>query len=45
MAPAHVSVLYPRKATFDMKYYLATHMPLVKKHWAQHGLTKYTVTQ
>ncbi|KAJ4345427.1 uncharacterized protein N0V89_011557 [Didymosphaeria variabile] len=45
MAPVHVFVMYPRKATFDMKYYLATHMPLVKKHWTQYGLTKYTVTQ
>lgn len=43
--PAHVSVLYPRKAKFDMDYYLATHMPLVTKHWTQHGLKKYTVTQ
>ncbi|KAK7191667.1 hypothetical protein DPSP01_008107 [Paraphaeosphaeria sporulosa] len=43
--PAHVSVLYPRKAKFNMDYYLATHMPLVTKHWTQHGLKKYTVTQ
>ena len=43
--PAHISVLYPRAATFNMEYYLATHMPLVKKSWAQYGLKKYTVTQ
>ncbi|KAJ4288155.1 hypothetical protein N0V90_012172 [Kalmusia sp. IMI 367209] len=45
--PAHVNVLYPRKdgATFDMKYYLATHMPLVSKSWSSYGLKGYKVTQ
>ncbi|KAF1975123.1 hypothetical protein BU23DRAFT_552546 [Bimuria novae-zelandiae CBS 107.79] len=43
--PAHVSVLYPRKAKFDMDYYLTSHMPLVKKSWSKYGLEKYTVTQ
>lgn len=43
----HVNVLYPNDegATFDMDYYLKTHMPLVKKHWSQFGLKGYTVTQ
>ena len=43
----HVNVLYPNDegATFDMDYYLKTHMPLVKKHWASFGLQGYTVTQ
>ncbi|KAF2442188.1 ethyl tert-butyl ether degradation EthD [Karstenula rhodostoma CBS 690.94] len=43
--PAQISVLYPRKATFDLDYYLATHMPLAAKHWTPYGLRKYTVTQ
>lgn len=45
MPAAHVSVLYPRDATFNMEYYLATHMPLVKKSWTRYGLKKYIVTQ
>lgn len=43
--PARISVLYPRKASFDMDYYLKTHMPLAAKSWKAHGLKKYTVTQ
>lgn len=44
---AQVTVLYPRKdgAKFDMDYYLATHMPLVAKHWNKYGLKSYAVTQ
>lgn len=44
---ATVTVLYPRKdgAKFDLDYYLATHMPLVDKHWKKHGLKSYSVTQ
>lgn len=44
---AQVTVLYPRKdgAKFDMDYYLATHMPLVSKHWTKYGLKSYSVTQ
>jgi len=39
------TVLYPNEedATFDMDYYLKTHMPMVLKQWAQHGLQSYTV--
>jgi hypothetical protein len=43
--PAHATILYPRKANFNMEYYLASHMPLAWKHWTPYGLKKYTVTQ
>ena len=35
-----VSVMYPNTAgsKFDQDYYLATHIPLVNKHWAGNGL-------
>lgn len=44
---AQVKVLYPRKegSTFDLHYYLTTHMPLVSKHWTPYGLKGYTVTR
>lgn len=34
-------VSYPAEAgnRFDADYYLATHMPLVEKHWAPRGMT------
>lgn len=34
-------VSYPAEAgnRFDTDYYLATHMPLVEKHWGPHGMT------
>lgn len=40
-------VLYPRKegATFDLAYYHATHMPLVKDTWSSHGLKQFKVVQ
>ena len=43
----HVNVLYPNDegATFDMPYYLKTHMPLVKEKWSSFGLKGYTVVQ
>jgi len=45
--PAQVAVFYLRKdtATFDMSYYLATHMPLVSKAWKPYGLFSYKVTE
>ena len=43
----HVTVLYPNEddTKFDLKYYLATHMPLVKKGWTQYGLKSYKVNE
>lgn len=40
-----VSVVYPKSETshFDHAYYMATHMPLVQKLWAHHGLKNATV--
>ncbi len=37
-------VTYPRTdgATFDADYYVAQHMPLVRDHWTQYGLTSAT---
>ncbi|KAJ6443799.1 FAD linked oxidase domain-containingprotein [Purpureocillium lavendulum] len=41
------TVLYQRRdgATFDMKYYIDTHMPLVDKHWKPAGLLKWEVVE
>lgn len=33
-----VTVMYPTGETFDVDYYLKTHMPLVKDRWGPHGL-------
>ncbi|KAF3046660.1 hypothetical protein E8E12_011467 [Didymella heteroderae] len=40
-------VLYPRKdgSKFDLDYYHATHMPLVKDTWTQHGLKSFSIVQ
>jgi uncharacterized protein (TIGR02118 family) len=47
MSGAQVLVVYPRNkdSKFDKEYYLATHMPLVEKHWKKHGLKSYAVTE
>jgi hypothetical protein len=44
---AFIYVSYPAKegATFDMDYYLNTHMKLVEKHWTQFGMKDWTVVQ
>ena len=41
------SVIYPKddSSTFDMDYYLSTHMPLVAKSWGKYGLQKYRVVE
>ncbi|KAI1869702.1 uncharacterized protein JN550_005683 [Neoarthrinium moseri] len=46
--PSFVTVAYPRpsgEVKFDLKYYLESHMPLVQKTWAEHGLKSWTVTE
>ncbi len=42
-----MSVLYPRDegATFDMDYYLATHMKLAEKAWQPHGMKSWNVIE
>jgi uncharacterized protein (TIGR02118 family) len=39
------TVLYPNDsdATFDMKYYLDSHMPLVLEKFGPHGMQSYSV--
>ena len=41
------SVIYPCKSTstFDLKYYLDTHMPLVQRLWGPYGLRKWEVLE
>lgn len=41
------SVLYPKTAssTFDMSYYLQTHMPLVQKCWGSMGLKDWQIVE
>lgn len=43
----HTTVLYPNEAdsTFDMRYYLSTHIPLVKEKLGPHGLKKCEVLE
>ncbi|KAL2428768.1 hypothetical protein ABEF95_006923 [Exophiala dermatitidis] len=45
--PANATVLYPADAdaTFDMDYYLKTHMPLVSEKWGPYGLKDWKVVQ
>lgn len=40
-------VLYPNEEgkKFDMDYYLATHMPLVAKHWGPMGLKSWEIVK
>jgi uncharacterized protein (TIGR02118 family) len=47
MSGINVLVIYPRAegSTFDKEYYLSTHMPLVEKHWKQHGLKSFAVSE
>ncbi|KAI1823799.1 hypothetical protein F4861DRAFT_539649 [Xylaria intraflava] len=40
-----LSVVYPGDVTFNLDYYLTTHMPLVQKTWAPVGLKKYKVVE
>lgn len=42
-----ITILYPSgsDATFDMKYYLSTHMPLVQEKWGPEGLLAWKVLE
>lgn len=42
-----VTVIYPKTetSTFDLDYYMKTHMPLVQEKWGAHGLKNWTVTK
>lgn len=45
--PIEVTVLYPNvsDATFNLDYYLKTHMPLVVKEFGPHGLKGWKVAK
>ncbi|PQE08927.1 Ethyl tert-butyl ether degradation protein [Rutstroemia sp. NJR-2017a WRK4] len=45
MPAAIVTVMYPKTetSTFDMNYYMKTHMPLVQEKWGPHGLQNWTI--
>lgn len=45
--PVNATVLYPAEAdaTFDLSYYLNSHMPLVSKQWTSFGLQGWKVVQ
>lgn len=42
-----ISVLYPRDdtSTFDMDYYLSTHMRMAEKAWSPHGMLSWSVIE
>ena len=44
---ATVIVLYPRteNSTFNLDYYLSTHMPLAARAWTNYGFKAWSVTQ
>ena len=42
---ATVAVIYPSGHSFDLDYYLATHMPLVSKTWSPVGLKSWEIVQ
>ena len=44
---AVIYVSYPRQEgiTFDMDYYLNTHMRLVQEHWGPHGMQRWDVVK
>jgi uncharacterized protein (TIGR02118 family) len=45
MAPTQITVLYPNAsdATFNMDYYLATHMPMVAEQFGPYNFKGYSV--
>ncbi|KAK4497178.1 hypothetical protein PRZ48_011628 [Zasmidium cellare] len=42
---ATMTVLYPSGGTFNMPYYLSTHMPLAEKHWKPYGAKSWKVVK
>ncbi|KAF7872439.1 hypothetical protein EAF04_003360 [Stromatinia cepivora] len=42
-----ITVMYPKTetSTFDLDYYMKTHMPLVQEKWGPCGLKNWTVTK
>ncbi|EON63437.1 hypothetical protein W97_02664 [Coniosporium apollinis CBS 100218] len=45
--PVAITVLYPQTsdATFDLDYYLSSHMPFVQEKFGPHGMTGYRVAK
>ena len=45
--PACITVIYPNAsdATFNMDYYLKTHMPLVEEKWTSYGMKGYKISK
>lgn len=43
--PANATVLYPGDSTFDLKYYLESHIPRVSKDWTPFGLQDWKVVE
>jgi uncharacterized protein (TIGR02118 family) len=37
--------MYPAAGTFDLDYYMKSHMPLVDKRFGPHGLKRWEVTK
>ena len=44
---AVVQYVYPHTAapSFNLDYYINTHMAIVEKHWGSHGLLNWTITK
>ncbi|KAL9097815.1 MAG: hypothetical protein Q9165_000141 [Trypethelium subeluteriae] len=45
MPGSTVTVLYPTGGTFNMDYYISSHMPMVQKNLGSSGLTGWRVTK
>ncbi|KAK5171808.1 uncharacterized protein LTR77_003444 [Saxophila tyrrhenica] len=43
MPGATTTVVYPKGCSFNMDYYLSTHMPLVADTWGSYGLKSWKV--
>ncbi|TQV90931.1 hypothetical protein V2A60_008392 [Cordyceps javanica] len=40
---ATVNILYPSGPSFDLDYYLNTHMPIVQENWKPFGLESWEI--